>query len=58
MVMAHSHTSLTVTRDLGQMLCCVDQELCNPLDSDAECGTEGKNGKSVSGVSIPLRVIH
>ena len=44
--------------DLGQILRCVDQELCDTLDSDAERGAEGKKGKPISRVAIPVRVIH
>lgn len=41
-VKAHSHISFTVMWDLGQILCCGDQELCDTLDSDAKWGSEGK----------------
>lgn len=44
--------------DLGQILCCMDQELCDTLDSDAERGAEGKKGKPISGMAVPVRVIH
>ena len=56
--MTRSHTSFTVMGDLGQILRCVDQELCDTLDSDAERGAEGKKGKPISRVAIPVRVIH
>lgn len=56
--MTHSHTSFTVMGDLGQILCCMDQELCDTLDSDAERGAEGKKGKPISGMAVPVRVIH